>query len=406
MMRSFNKKPLVAALILVCLAATAESPPLKLLYQQHRWFELREAIKSKEAPALYKGAVASAFNDSKDAEKYLNQAIKQAPNSKDAEEAHEMLAYLYARSGMSHEAVRQFDAILRINPGRQDVENVRPIFNAFSRYPNQSIGKQRRTIVHGKIGKEGIVIPISINGKTVHWGLDTGFNLSIMSESEARMLGLTIDQISAQATDSNAGTVKVRTAVVPDLTIGKVQLHNVPFLIAPDSQRPWNELPSGSKGLIGLPVAIALQTIGWRSDGTFEIGLAPTHPADSEHNLCFDNLSAVTRVQFEGKELDFMLDTGDVAGSELWNRFAVDFAKIVKEGTKSSKQVNEVGGSSVRETTVLPGIKLRVGGLETSLQLATVFSQPVGDRIHHGLLGMDVLSQAHEVRVDFQSMNL
>jgi len=211
---------------------------------------------------LYKGAVASAFNDSKDAEKYLGQAIEQAPNSKDAEEAHEILAYLYARSGMSQEAVRQYDAILRIKPGREDVENVRPIFSAFGRYPDQSIDRLRRTTVRGKISEKGIVIPVSINKKTVHWGLDTGFNLSIMSESEARMLGLTIDEASAQATDLSGSTVKVRTAVVPTLAIGKVRLHNVPFLIATDTQQPWNELPSGSRAFIGLPVAIALGSIG------------------------------------------------------------------------------------------------------------------------------------------------
>jgi hypothetical protein len=37
-------------LILACLAANAESPSLKSMYDQHRWFELRDAINNKEAP--------------------------------------------------------------------------------------------------------------------------------------------------------------------------------------------------------------------------------------------------------------------------------------------------------------------------------------------------------------------
>ncbi|HTF71605.1 MAG TPA: aspartyl protease family protein [Edaphobacter sp.] len=115
----------------------------------------------------------------------------------------------------------------------------------------------------------------------------------------------------------------------------------------------------------------------------------------------------MTRVQFGDRELNFILDTGDTAGSQLWDRFSVDFsAKVKQEGTKSTQQVNQVGGSNIRETTVLQEIKLKVGGLETSLRPATIFSQPVGDRTHHGLLGMDVLSQAREVQIDFRSMIL
>src|SRR6185437_1704659 len=109
----------------------------------------------------------------------------------------------------------------------------------------------------------GIMIPVSINGKTVHWGLDTGFNLSVMSDSEAHMLGLTIDEASAQAADMNGNKIAVRTAIVPMLTIGSVELHNVPFLISQDSQKPWHQLAPGSRALIGLPVAIALGSIEW-----------------------------------------------------------------------------------------------------------------------------------------------
>lgn len=406
-MRRLAKQASAVALLLLCVFATAQSPSPKMLYEQHRWFDLREAIRGHAAPALYRGAVASAFDDRKKAEKYLNRAIKDAPGSKDAEDAHEILADMYVRSGRSREAVQQLDAILRIEPARQDVESIRPIFTAFSRYPDQSIGKQRRTTVHGRISEKGIVIPISINGKSVNWGLDTGFNLSIMSESEARMLGLKIDDVSARASDLNGGTVEVRTAVVPVLAIGTVLLHNVPFLIAKDSQEPWNELPPGSRALIGLPVAIALGSVEWRSDGTIETGFGLNHPTNSDGDLCFDDLAAVTRVQFEDKQLDFIFDTGDTAGSELWSRFAADFSEMVKkEGAKSTRQVNEVGGSNIRETILLPEIKLGVGGLETTLHPATIYSQPVGDRTHHGLLGTDVLSQAREVRVDFRSMSL
>jgi Tfp pilus assembly protein PilF len=155
-------------LVFACISAGAEAPSLKQLYHQHRWFELRKAIKDKRATDLYSGATASAFHDDKDAEKYLNQVIRSTPDSKDAVEAHEKLADLYVRSGMSREAVQQFDAILKIEPGRQDIKDIRPIFVSFGRHPDQSIGSQRRTTVHAEISNKGLVIPLSIHGKTLH----------------------------------------------------------------------------------------------------------------------------------------------------------------------------------------------------------------------------------------------
>jgi hypothetical protein len=228
-----------------------------------------------------------------------------------------------------------------------------------------------------------------------------------MSESEARLLGVAVDEVSAQASDLAGGTAKVRTAVVDELVIGGVQLRNVAFVIFQDSQLPLDDTPPGNRGLVGFPVALALQTIGWKTDGTFEIGFAARHRRNSKINLSFDGFNPVTRVTFEGKQLDFILDTGNQAGTEMWGRFADDFATLVKErGTKSKQTVTEIGGSNEREATILPEIRLRVGGLNTKLPHAPVFAKPVGDEFHYGLLGMDVYSQAREVRIDFRSMTI
>ena len=88
-------------------------------------------------------------------------------------------------------------------------------------------------------------------------------------------------------------------------------------------------VPPGNRGLVGFPVALALQAIGWKSDGTFEIGFSTHNPPDTVGNLFFDGLNPVTRVKFAGRELDFIPDTGNQAGTELWHRFANDFPGLV-----------------------------------------------------------------------------
>jgi hypothetical protein len=406
-MRKLPRKVLVAMLGLSALATAAEKPELKVLYEQHRWFDLREALNrnGQNVPELYLGAVASAFNNCEAAEKYLRRAIKRAPDSEDAIEAHEMLGYLYGRSGRYRDVVAQVDAMLRINPDRPDFKNMRSMYAAFSQHPDQSVENYHATTINAEIGKDGIALPVSIHGKTVHWALDTDLNVSIMSESEAYFLGVTVEGASVQAADTDANITSARTAVVDELTIGNVKLHSVAFPILPDSQLPTDTLSPGDRGLVGLPVVLPLQAIGWKSDGTFEIGHSTGTSATTAENLFFDGFSPVVRVDFEGHNLDFILDTGNQAGTEFWPRFAEDFAALIKQhGTRGKRTLTGIAGSNERETAELPEIRLRVGGLETSLRPARVFSKSEGNDFHHGLLGLDVLSQAREVQIDFRSM--
>jgi hypothetical protein len=106
------------------------------------------------------------------------------------------------------------------------------------------------------------------------------------------------------------------------------------------------------------------------------------------------------------KPLELVLDTGNQGGTQLWERFGRDFPEVASKGTRSSRQVRQIGGSSERETIVIPEIRLRVGGFDSVLRPANLFSPPVGNDLQHGNLGVDVLSQAAEVTIDFQAMSL
>jgi hypothetical protein len=102
-----------------------------------------------------------------------------------------------------------------------------------------------------------------------------------------------------------------------------------------------------------------------------------------------------------------VLDTGNQAGTQLWERFAADFAPLVNErGVKGTARVTQVGGSFERAVVRVPEVVLHLGGAKLALTPATIFSKPVGDERRHGNLGMDALSQAREVTIDFQAMSV
>jgi len=84
-----TRRPLSVALLVGgvwshAVAQTTNTVSLQQLYDGERWFELRDAIEHKQASPLYLGAVASAFNRVKDAQKYLNQAIRRSFNAETA----------------------------------------------------------------------------------------------------------------------------------------------------------------------------------------------------------------------------------------------------------------------------------------------------------------------------------
>jgi len=158
----------------LAIATAGDKPALKQLYDQHRWFELREAIRDQHALPLYRGGVASAFDQAKDAEKYFNEVIQLDPKSDSSSDAHEMLIDLYGRTGRYQDALRALDDSLRIHPGRLDPVNERALFAVWAKHGDQSVADIRPSTFHGSVSRDGIVLPVLINCKTAHWALDTG----------------------------------------------------------------------------------------------------------------------------------------------------------------------------------------------------------------------------------------
>ena len=399
----------VAVIVGLWSGVVAQAPKelsLQQLYERHSWFELRDAIAGRKVQALYAGAVASAFNRTGDAENLLKRAVREASTPEAATHAREALGNLYMRLGRSSDMIRLLDEAIATAPSRSDFRNVRQAFESFRRLPNQSARAGQHQPFRCDVSAQGIVLPAVINGKAVHWLFDSAFSHSAMSESEARMLGISVQGASAAAGDFAGGTTSMRTAVAERVAIGDAELRNVPVLVFPDSQPPFNEHAPGKRGAIGLPVALALQAIRWTKDGACQVGSNPIRTARPDGNLAFDGATPVIRVQYSGKPLEFVLDTGNQGGTQLWERFARDFPDVVSAGRKSTKQIHQIGGSTEHPIVAVPALRLRVGGFDGLLQPANVFSRPIGNDLQHGNLGLDVLSQATEVMIDFQAMSV
>ena len=404
-------RAIVCCLLSIPFAAPAVEQPsagdVQALYESRRWFELRDAIAGRRVDPLYEGAVAVAFNQTAAAERALKLTLDRAATPAQANDARGLLAILYLRAGRSGDAARLLDDILAAAPDRVDVAQMRATYGAWRGRPNLRIAARRRASVPCSVDASGVRIPLIVNGQPVRWQLDTGASISVLSAAEARMLGIEPHGPAGRVGDFAGGEAPAQTGVARRVVLGGTELRDVTMLVLPDAQPPWTDAAPGSRGAIGLPMILALGSVHWTRTGTCIMPAPNSNPRQETANMVLDWFTPVTRVQFQGTPLDLMLDTGNVGGSQLWERFAREFAPLLAaRGQPGTKRLTQVGGAAEHAVVVLPELRLRVAGFDTMLSPANVFRAPVGQEPLHGNLGLDLLREADAVTIDFRAMSL
>jgi predicted aspartyl protease len=400
-----------AALVLVLAFAIASvaapDSDLKALYDAHDWFALRDAVNATDAPPFYRGAVAYAFNDTEAARSNLEQVIATAPDSDDATEARGLLIYLYQRQGHFAHTLEQVRLIRKALPDAPGLKNAEALFAALSRYPEQSlVFRDRKTLRYAMKGGN-LFVPVEVNNTHAEFMIDTGANFSVVSESEAKRLGLTLSESGATGTVVTGAQVSFRTALAPTVKVGGVHLRNVVFLVSPDTHQPFVSLPRGWRGALGIPVLLAIERFTWTATGDFEVGREPDRVDNTRSNLCFEGVTPVVEGAFDTKPATLVLDTG-ATHTDLGPRFATDFPGAMRGGTRRTRVVGGVGDRTTVESMSLPEVRLDIGGFGLRLRPASVLLTQLAtdDRWFFGRLGIDALCQARAVTIDLRAMTL
>jgi hypothetical protein len=401
-MRAFA--PILLLLTLpMCFGADQQGENLKPLYDVHRWFELRDAVAKGRTPAFYQGVVACALNDLRGCEKKLQAVVKSQPGSDEAVEAHRTLASAYLTHGDYKRTLAQVDALLGIRPDDSDASGDRTLLAELARFPDQKI-----TLRHSTVELQDGGLPFSIHGVQATYWFDTGAELSVMSESEAKRFGLRVRNVEAKVGDVNGTKADTRVAIADELSIGSVRLKHVAFLVLPDNQPPFNEQSPGSRGLIGIPVLQALERFAWSADKKFEIEPDAENRSVSHSDLCFDGNHPVAQVRYDDHDLVFTLDTG-ATNTDLYPPFAAAFPELIRSAVKTdSYKMEGVGGAKYMEAANLKSLKFSIGGFPVTLNSTGVLLKPTTDssKFFAGNLGIDLLQQAHKTTFDFKAMTL
>jgi hypothetical protein len=399
-------------LLVASVGIASDKDSLTVALENHRWFDLRDAVVAGRVQPYHRLITAAAFNDVRSAEKELTAVIRSGPSPEQLGEVHYQLYRLYSRIGQYRRAAVEERKVWSIpEVGWAPSEAAKADADALERLPDLQVASRRpaTTSYSEWPGRATIVIPVTINGRSpVRFGIDTGAGMCGMTESLAKRLGLRISP-GQPLYDGMAGTQSTagHYATAERLIIGNTEFRNVSFLVLPDELEVLQEIPADERGWIGLPVLLWIQTIRWNRGHRLDIGFAPARTTLRAANLAFEGLFPLIAVEVAGHRLSFEFDTGAEA-TTLWPPFVRDFPDALQDTRKTSQKISGATGGVNLDAAILPELRMRVARFPVVVKDVSALRSPTipASNFHYGLMGMDTLAKAGEVTVDFRAMRL
>jgi predicted aspartyl protease len=250
-------------------------------------------------------------------------------------------------------------------------------------------------------------VELTVNGVQGPWLIDTGANISVVTNSFAERLGL---QLLPGVAETQAGLTGIenplRVALVPTLQIGGATLHNVAVMVLEDANL---HVGSGEgayqiHAILGYPVLQSLGNITFRREGVFEAGTNPP-PIAPAARMYMDLLIPLVACIVEGEDLIFSFDTG-AADTNLSARYYERFRGEFKTWKKTSFEIAGAGGVVKRRLYVQPEVILGIGDKKVTLKSVSIYTTKSGtthDDIY-GNLGQDVVEHFESFTLDFRAM--
>lgn len=369
-------------------------------------FLLRTAIQHGTASSLCR-AVYSSDLESKNAVARLQAVLRNHPEADDAHQAHFSLYCLYMRRAKYQLAARQLEQILADKPHDPEALSDISMVQALAQFHDLSVSRRKFSTLQGNWADGLLHIPISINGLPGTYIVDTGAGVSAMSQSEAKRLGLKLTSSNSKLIDgAGLQSSAVQVTDVADLQVGQIHLHHARFLVLPDTVRPFFRLPENERGVIGIPLLIALRSFRVNPDATVMLELGERERSDHSADLAFSTLIPVTQASFRGATLAFTLDMGATI-TVLKSGFAKRYPEIVQQGTRDQYASTGVGGTTKIQSSVVRDLPL-VFGRPVILHPATVLlsDRQIANSWADGNLGFDSIRQVLPVTIDFGRMRV
>lgn len=283
-------------------------------------------------------------------------------------------------------------------------KNIYQLFGVLTSVKPQLIHKRNTVKISSHRNQfNHLMIPVKCEGIVDEFIFDTGANLSTISDSYAKKMGLTIYDSDINVGSSTHIDIQTKLAVADSLVVGGILFENVVFLVVPDEQMSFPSINYEIHGIIGFPVIHQMNEIRIHRDGTIII---PKEPQDRKlHNMFIDGLYPVVQLLSNSDTLLFTLDTG-AKTSELSSKYYNNHKDEVKKiGKLKTSQRGGAGGIVEVEEYILQHFHYKIGTKRNEfLEIPVALTEYSFNKYFDGNLGQDVFTQFNEMIVNFQYM--
>lgn len=283
-----------------------------------------------------------------------------------------------------------------------DIRQLRVVAEQLASTPRQTLARKRTGSVPTWRDKATLLrAGILIEGRRQEVVIDTGANLSVITESTARALGLSVSG-GASVRSSSRTAVPVRLAIAKRLDIAGSTFRNVAFLVMNDADLRL-PLPGGYSipAIIGFPVLRALGRVTFTPAG-FTTDRGP-RAAMVGPNIVASGSDLFVMTQVNGVRVPLHLDSG-ASSTTLGPRFAAEHPALVAGLTRRTVRSAGAGGATEATASVLKDAVIAVGGVTTRLASVDVDPASADGAGSYGAIGQDILRSASSYTIDFKEM--
>lgn len=393
---------------------------LQSLLEQKEFFRLETKLKSTGdslSPSdrlFFQVQVDNAFNRNDSAIAGIQQLLDDTSNPlPDSARANLLLlladgyfkTFRYARAARADSLLlARFGKMLDSNR-MQDLQNHLLIYNALRDIPPQEIVIPDSSSLHWTRDRIGLIeIPLSSSGHSYPAIFDTRANISSVSESFARKLGL--KRLNVSYTEGSGITgLEFRTGlgVADSIALGKIKLRHVVFQIMPDSVLYIAPIHFALNILIGYPVIEQLREIHIFSNGHMDFPAKPV--ARPWHNLALDHLDPVIFLRTDKDTLCFHFDLG-ASSSQLYNRYFEKYKlEILRQGHPKMVEFGGAGGIEKKSVYVMPSVNFFLGNRKAVLENVDILTEKISPgEMFYGNIGQDFVRLFPELILNFKDM--
>ncbi|MEE9441629.1 MAG: aspartyl protease family protein [candidate division Zixibacteria bacterium] len=279
---------------------------------------------------------------------------------------------------------------------------------AFETFPREEyrIPPAPFTLATSTIPSGHVMVEVEINGHKKQFALDTGADLTVVTDDIVEECGVEVmDQVAESGTSTEA-TVEFRPGMIREMRVGDILVKNHPVYVMNGDDFEFSVAGVtiiDIDGIIGLPFYMKLAVT--QDFGAEQITFArPEASAKNNINLFWFGSPLVRLTSDNGVPLVFYLDTG-ANRTRITRRF-IDQLSITRARTITAEAMG-AGGSQEYEALVVDSVWLLLGTHSIFFEkVRTQINDSYGTVISEdGLMGIDVASGG-AMHIDFSNGRL